>query len=370
MKRRIDHLVVWELVMRALGGAVAFVTLHFALRFAGKSLFLEWPYPALDRWAPLVAVCFGVLFAIVWSWLGRAWDADKVHFILQYITRFSVAPIVLLYGVGKVQGSQFYPSFPSTLDSTISELDGASLTWAYFGRSYPYALFVAGGQILAALLLLSRRTQLFGAALLAVIFGNIAFINFAYDIGPIVKVISTAILVAAVYLVLVDAGRLKALLWSAKPHPFRRGWLFVAIHVLVIVLWLVPDRVRGQGRIDQFLHSETALHGLWDVTARPGELASVSRVYFDDTYTPWAATTEHDRMRRIGAVRGDHSFDVLEYWVEPQGGLEMKLPAGTFRGRFTLDGDTLRLTGTLDAMPVAITLHRAKLRAMTRQSTP
>lgn len=71
--------------------------------------------------------------------------------------RFFVALVVLFYGFAKLNGAQF-TILESELDKPMREVSGFWLTWYYFGYSALYGAFVAGVQIISAIMLLFRRT--------------------------------------------------------------------------------------------------------------------------------------------------------------------------------------------------------------------
>ena len=80
------------------------------------------------------------------------------------------------------------------------------LAWACLGDSYEYEFFIGCGQIIAAMLLLYRRTATLGAILLVTILANIVFVNFSFNVC--VKFFSCTYLLMALYLLADDAKRL------------------------------------------------------------------------------------------------------------------------------------------------------------------
>ena len=342
------------MLRRGWGWHSALVAAYFLQRYVIYSVFRVWPHHGLDGYAPFAAAALAAV-------LTRAYRGGaRLDFVLQYAVRFTWCAILVIYGLAKIQRGQFYPSFPSTLDSTLSELSGSDLTWAYYGRSYPYTLFIAGAELAAGALLVTRRTQLLGALLAAGIFANVACIDWAYDIGPAdgVKLIATSGALAALYLLAVDAGRLVALFWHgtaqpAAPHPFgKRGRVFVLAQIGLLVLWLVPRTFASQAAVDSFLHAPTALHGIWDVVeATPATPLEVgTRIYFDDA-------------RSQGAIRARGSLQPIHYTIAPTGTIEIGLSKARFAGVFARTGtDVVRLLGRLDGTPMTLLLHRGALR--------
>jgi len=100
--------------------------------------------------------------------------------------RLFVAFVLLFYGFAKLNGAQF-TILESELDKPMREVSGFWLTWYYFGYSALYGAFVAGVQIIPAIMLLFRRTTLIGSAILFGVIGNIILI----DLGTTTKSIET-----------------------------------------------------------------------------------------------------------------------------------------------------------------------------------
>ena len=378
---------VWKILLRWFATAATVASVFYLLRYFVFRVVHIWPLKELDVIVPFItAPAVGAVVSVVWTWKWRRHD-EKIHFVLQYLIRFALTPLLIMYGMSKILGGQFYPSFPSTLDSTVSELDGAALTWAYYGRSYAYTVFIAVSQLGAALLLFSRRTQLLGALLVMTIFANITFINHAYDVGVVIRA-SFVIFVGALYLVVADAPRLIALFWGgearpARAHPYgRMGRLFVCVHVALVLAWMIPHHVRAVRNTHAFNHSQTMLHGIWQVERASVEstspeamrLASWTKIYFDDARVVAWERTARDRLKRFGGLREADVLRTTEYWIEPDGRFEIVARGAsgvtTFRGTYTLAGNALRLEGTIDGKPATLLLERGAARPMGKSHYP
>lgn len=382
-----------ELALRFAGVTLALASVYFAIKF-GINLFTPSRRWLVAHWEPYVlpvAVVPGAALTYLWYRRAAGASPERIHFVIQFTLRVCAGLIVATYALSKLLGGQMYPPFPSTLDSTISELPRHEMTWAYFGSSSVYGLFVGIPQLASALLLLSRRTQLLGALLVVTIFANITAINYAYEFGEVTKILALFILFASMYLVAVDTPRLAGLFWggravAARPHPFgRRGWHFAAAHVAMFVVWMVIAGVLMSARIDQFLHSPTALNGVWDVTERPAppgatpapEVARWSRVYFDDQRIYWEEHRGKPSANRHGAVRDEAGVrQQIDYRIRADGTFEIELPAATppgsdgaaapsptlFRGRYVVAAQSLTLDGSIEGRRATLSLQRRQVR--------
>ncbi len=93
------------------------------------------------------------------------------------------------YGFAKIFGNQFSMD-TYYADKPFSELNGFVLTWLYFGYSTAYGWFIALSQFVGAMLLVIKRMRYIGVFLLIPVITNIILIDFCYQVGNDVKVIS------------------------------------------------------------------------------------------------------------------------------------------------------------------------------------
>jgi hypothetical protein len=166
----------------------------------------------------------GILGTILWHFYERKVSSEKIHYLCEGIIRYFLAYIFVIYSFGKFYRTQLYEPPYSWLVTSLGELTGFQLVWSFFGSSYAYSSFIGISQLICAILLMFRRTQLLGACLLLPIIGNIVLVNFAYDIP--VKLFSTVYLVMTIYLVMSDFGRLKQFFWDNQAVTKKNLQLF------------------------------------------------------------------------------------------------------------------------------------------------
>ena len=185
--------------------------------------------------------------AAVWTALDRKQRAyPGLHQWLRVAVRYSLAGIMLSYGIAKVLPGQF--SHP-TLDRLIEPYGHSSpmgLLWTFMGQSRPYTIFTGIVECSGALLLFSQRTTTLGALVVAAAMGNVAMLNFSYDVP--VKLFSTQLFLLAVFLLLPDVRRLTCVFVTNQPAdplparaPFRTAWgrrTAIALKFVVIALLL------------------------------------------------------------------------------------------------------------------------------------
>ena len=138
----------------------------------------------------------------VWIWHRRERSVTTHsalhHAWLQGIIRSWLALSISTYGFAKILKTQFQTA-DYRLDMPLSSFDGMSLTWYYFGCSYPLAVIIALFQIGGSIFLLYRRTTFPGAMILLPVMFNIVLINIFY------KITTGALFNSVVYLLAVSA---------------------------------------------------------------------------------------------------------------------------------------------------------------------
>jgi uncharacterized membrane protein YphA (DoxX/SURF4 family) len=186
--------------------------------------------------------------AIAWSVAdAKRSEYGSLHESLRVYIRYSLALVMLSYGMAKVFPGQFgYP----TLDRLLEPYGHSSpmgLLWTFMGYSRPYAFFTGVVECLGGVLLFSQRTTTLGALVVAASMGNVAMLNFSYDVP--VKLYSSHLLLLAVVLILPDVTRLARVFITNQPvnparlrKPFTAVWrhrtaLIVKTIVIALSFW-------------------------------------------------------------------------------------------------------------------------------------
>lgn len=97
------------------------------------------------------------------------------------------------YGWNKVVKLQFYQPEPNIVYSSFGSLSKDIAYWSVVGSSYSYTVILGYLELLAALLLIFKRTQFLASLLGVAIFGQVVLVNFSFDIS--VKLLSVSLLI-------------------------------------------------------------------------------------------------------------------------------------------------------------------------------
>lgn len=308
--------------------------------------------------------------------VGSAWafadrkrrDYAALHHWLLVLVRYALSWAMMMYGLIKVFQAQFpFPAL-ATLTQTYGEASPMGLAWTFMGYSPGYNLFAGGAEVLAGVLLLSRRTTTLGALVAIGVTANIAAMNYCYDIP--VKLFSSTLLLMEIYVLSDDIRRVADLFVFNRatapveraPHFTRRAARIARVAlkgVFVLLLALIGVGAWSQAREYGPDGPRPALYGLYEVDSFTlgGELRP-------------PLTTDGQRWRQfiveqygfvvVRTMTGERTFYGLE---TDEAAHTLTLAPGGDEPELTLsyeqaDADSLVLRGQLGAAPAVMTLHR------------
>ena len=157
-----------------------------------------------------------VAASLVWSLADRKTKSyNKLYYWLCVIIRYYVAITMFSYGFVKIFKLQFPFFSPDRLLEPYGNSSPMGLAWSFLGFSKGYNYVMGSAEILSGALLLFRRTTTFGALVTLVVAGNVMAINYCFDVP--VKLLSTALVVMALFLLAKDIHRLINFFFLNKP---------------------------------------------------------------------------------------------------------------------------------------------------------
>lgn len=183
-----------------------FAIAHYTPRFFGTN-------PAFADW--LVIALIAAIAATVWHRRKPIFDEQTWRYWVTAIVRYRLAIALLAYGFLKLYPLQSpYPSL-----SNLNTPYGDFTRWKLFGMSLgivpSYEAFLGGVEIVAALLLIYRKTASIGALIIIFFTGNVFMSNLAYEGGEYVY--SAYLILLAGFVLSYDAYRLTRFLVLRQP---------------------------------------------------------------------------------------------------------------------------------------------------------
>lgn len=117
----------------------------------------------------------------------------QISRLLETAARWYVFAMMMVYGLGKILGWQFYHRghLPAEVaGKQVADLSAFELAWTFFGYSYTYIIFIGLWQVMGATMLLWERSKLLGVAILIPILANIILVDAVYGVkGAIMSAI-------------------------------------------------------------------------------------------------------------------------------------------------------------------------------------
>lgn len=132
---------------------------------------------------------------------------------------YYLAFILLKYGADKIFLAQFYVPGANILYTPFGQLSKDILYWSTMGISPAYSVITGAIEVVAALLLLFRRTRVPGLLLAVMALFQIVIINLSFDIS--VKTFSLLLLAMALYGLMPALGPLYRMLVLQKEAKLR-----------------------------------------------------------------------------------------------------------------------------------------------------
>lgn len=178
-----------------------------------------------------VQVCLAVVVTVIWSFVQRRKENhEKLAEYFRIWLRYTLAMVMVGYGVVKLVKLQFGDPSILHLVKTYGESSPMDLLWTFMGYSTPYIFFGGVMEFIPALLLFFRRTALLGALILMAVLANVVMLNMCYDVP--VKIYSSHLFVMSILIALPDIKRLVQFFLqnvSTLPIPerpkFSKPWM-------------------------------------------------------------------------------------------------------------------------------------------------
>ena len=147
-----------------------------------------------------------LITCIIWSVSDRKRGSyNKMLYWLQVLVRYYLAYVLLGYGYAKIFKSQFPEPSLQRLMQPYGQSSPMGLAWTFLGFSSAYNFFIGFFEAIGGVLMIFRRTTIFGACIAATVITNIVLINFCYDVP--VKLFSSNLLFMALFIILSDSRR-------------------------------------------------------------------------------------------------------------------------------------------------------------------
>lgn len=207
----------------------------------------------------------GALISPLVGWICRklkTTSTDLLKTVLASVLFF----FLFSYGWNKVVKLQFYQPEPNIVYTPFGFLSKDIAYWSVVGSSYSYTVALGYVELLAALLLIFKRTQFLASLLCIAVFGQVVLVNFSFDIS--VKLLSISLLVFSCVYSAMFQNQWKAIfgynVLMIRTIPDRRKQIVKRIFiVLVLAEVCLPSLLARQFNDDN--SARLAHHGAYKV---------------------------------------------------------------------------------------------------------
>ena len=183
-------------------------------------------------WATVCLILsLAVTGTLIWSVADyKRKTYNQLHYLLCFAVRYTLLFAAFSYGIIKIFVLQMpYPLY-SQLATPLGNYLPMRFSWLFIGYSAPYQIFSGVMELVAALLLLYRRTVTLGVMVAAGVFINVLMLNLCYDIP--VKLYAMHLTLMSLFLLVNEFDRLFRffVLHTTAPegsiytYPFTKKW--------------------------------------------------------------------------------------------------------------------------------------------------
>ena len=213
----------------------------------------------------LVSMLLGALCSPIALWILKKTNTTSSQ-ALKTVLASVLFFFLFSYGWNKVVKLQFYQPEPNTVYTPFGLLSKDIAYWSIVGSSYTYTVVLGYIELIAASLLLFKRTQFLASLLGISVFAQVVLVNFSFDIS--VKLLSVSLLVFSISYSFQFQNHWRSIFGynviqqqqlTSKKHRIIR-YLFVLVVILEVCL---PSLISGVFNDDN--SSRIAHHGAYQV---------------------------------------------------------------------------------------------------------
>ncbi len=324
----------------------------------------------IDYIRVLIYAALSVIGTLLWTILDRhRLNYRKLVYWLRLHLRYYLFVTLFGYGIVKVIDTQF--SFPGLwrLLQPFGEASPMGLAWSFMGFSKSYTFFAGMMEIIAAILLLFRKTTTLGALVSLGVMTHVMVLNFSYDIP--VKQFSMHLVLFSLVLLSFDGKRLLnifVLNKSVSAVRFRkifkdewdkRGVL--VLKILFVGYIMISSSLNAWQRYQQTGpdREKPVMFGIWEVE-------SYER---DDTLVPPLMTNDErwryliiENERRAHIIRMTEEKQIFETETNAsENTFSLNRGDESYSFEYTEQDSTLSLTGEKDGESLVIELNKYDL---------
>ena len=314
-------------------------------------------------------IIVAVVAGLVWSVMdNRRTNYSRLLYWVKVLVRYYLAFFLMAYGIAKFNHGQFSAPNLGRLMQPYGKSSPMGLAWTFLGFSTAYGVFMGISECMGGILMLFRRTTLFGACIATTVVMNIVMINFCYDVP--VKLFSSHLLMLSLLVLATEGSRFMNLFIYNRPVPpidltpiFHTRKLIIArkagkvlfmlgVIALPIVL-LVKEEVQNDDNI------KPPLYGIYNVKTFIRNNDTIPPLNTDTTrwnkliiaYTGSATTQSMIEKNKIYTFKPDTVHKTVVMYGQPD-------TATKYHLNYTRADSTLCLSGKFQGDSIYVVMQR------------
>ncbi|MBQ4820796.1 hypothetical protein [Aquimarina sp. MMG016] len=246
-----------------------------------------------------ITITVAIIATVVWSALDfRRKNYGTLFLYSRTVVRYYVIATMFSYGFSKAFTLQFSELSNFDLIKTFGNQSPMGLMWNFMEYSDTYTRFSGYAEIIAGILLLFRKTTVFGALMVVAVMFNVFMMNMSYDIP--VKLYSGLLTIMGLFLLAPDLKRTLNFLILNKPvepkeltsyfkkHKLKITTIVLKVLVVLFLFYTNIDRViEGEKKWGKKA-PKSALYGIYEIE---------NFIKNNDTLSP--LTTDTIRWKRL-----------------------------------------------------------------------
>ena len=280
--------------------------------------------------------------------------SDRLKTFLPVFVRYWVGTLFLIYAAPKLMTTQFRV-LESIYDTPLGQVGNFWLAWSFFGRSPQYQITLGFAELTIGILLLFPRTTTLGALCSLPITINILMVDWFFSVATGALIVAGTLLIGALYLLVPQIPRLKAVLWDEqKGASDLRTLATRLVYAAVIIgtmfgLKVYVDRIFPGDYGGKYTIERYSINGTQQALSA-GEFGMGPMLYFEIRNV--VVINFNDRK-----TDGRYTIDpaTREFaWTLDSDGLDSNL-----KGTYRTEGDEMTLSGKNGADEIEFVLKRA-----------
>ncbi len=231
----------------------------------------------IDYVFQFVIIILALISSSVWSILdSKRKNYDTLFLYFTTFVRYYAVATMFGYGFYKIIPLQFSELKNIDLIKTFGDQSPMGLMWNFMEYSDTYTRFSGYAEVIAGVLLLYRKTVMFGAIIMTAVMFNVFMMNMSYDIP--VKLYSALLTVIGIFLLAPDLKRILNFLIVNKnvaskvfqPYFTKEKLKKITIILKVLIIGYlfysnINDAIDGQKQWGKKA-PKSALYGIYEVT--------------------------------------------------------------------------------------------------------